>query len=192
MTGMAPTLEYLLWMLLGSIVLPLWLAAGLCDYLAHARTRIAETSGVHESFLHLLQTAQIGVPMLAVLLLQVNALVLALAIAGVVAHTITAYRDIRYTLPLRHVSVFEQFAHAFLIVVPMMALALVVLLHWPALADIWHGGADWTPRWKQPPFPRAVIASVLGASLVLGMLPGLLEFGWTWRAARRRRAGSRQ
>ena len=32
-------LEAQLWTLLGAVVLPLWLLAGLCDYAAHARTQ---------------------------------------------------------------------------------------------------------------------------------------------------------
>src|SRR5688500_20309327 len=103
------TLEHQLWLLLGAGVLPFWLLVGLCCYSTHARTRIAETSGVHESFLHLLQTAEIGVPLLGVLLLEVNALVLLLAVVGVVDHSITAYVDVRYALPRRHEGEFEQY-----------------------------------------------------------------------------------
>lgn len=176
------TLEHQLWLLLGAGVFPLWLLGGLCDYITHARTRIAETSGVHESFLHLLQTAEIGVPLLAVLLLDVNALVLLLAMAGVVAHSITAYVDVRYALPLRRVSPFEQYVHAFLIVLPIIALAMVVILHWTEFAALWRGGASWALRWKQPAWDIGIVASVLLASLLFGVLPGVFEFTHTWRA----------
>jgi hypothetical protein len=176
------TLEHQLWLLLGAGVLPLWLLAGLCDYITHARTRIAETSGVRESFLHLLQTAEIGVPLLGVLLLEVNALVLLLAATGVAAHTITAYVDVRYALPRRHVGAFEQFVHAFLIVFPMVALVLVFLLHWTEFASSWRGDASWRLQWKQSPWGMGVIASVLLASLLFGVLPGACEFARTWRA----------
>jgi hypothetical protein len=178
-------LEHHLWLLLGAGVLPLWLLAGLCDYITHARTRIAETSGVRESFLHLLQTAEIGVPVLAVLLLEVNALVLALAGLGVVAHTITAYVDVRYAQPRRHVSVFEQFVHAFLIVLPFMALALVAILHPAQFASLWRGDASWTLEWKQRSWDIGVIASVLAGSLLFGVLPGVYEFMRTWQARAR-------
>lgn len=179
--------QYALWMLLGAVVLPLWLAAGLCDYTAHARTRIEETSGVHESVLHLLQTAQIGVPLLAVVLLEVNAGVLSLATAGVAAHSVTAYRDLRYTAPRRHVSVFEQYVHGFLIVLPLVALALVVLLHWPAVAALWRGDARWEVYWKQPSLDARIVTGVLLACLLLGVLPGVYEFVRTWRFQRGRR-----
>lgn len=181
-------LEHQLWWLLGAGVLPLWLLVGLLDYATHARTRIAETSGVYESFLHLLQVAQIGGPMLAVLLLEVNALVLLLALAGVAAHGITAYVDIRYASPRREVAPFEQYVHAFLIVLPLVALVLLVVLHWEAFASLWRGNASWVLQWKQPPWPPGLVAAVLGASLLLGVVPGVLEFMRTLRARRCRRA----
>lgn len=176
------TLEHQLWLLLGAGVLPFWLLVGLCDYITHARTRIAETSGVHESFLHLLQTAEIGVPLLGVLLLEVNALVLLLAVVGVVAHSLTAYVDVRYALPRRHVGAFEQYVHAFLIVLPIVALVLVMILHWTEFAALWRGAASWALQWKQPAWSIGVVASVLLASLLFGVLPGVYEFTRTWRA----------
>lgn len=176
-----PALESLLWGLLGGAVLPAWLLAGLADYLAHARTRIEATTGPREAVLHLLQTTQIGVPMLGVLLLEVNALVLVLAVAGVMAHTATAYIDIRYTAPRRRIPAGEQFVHGFLIVLPFVALALILVLHWNAFASIGAGGSDWWPRWKRAPFPVGVIATVLVASLLLGVLPGMLELVRTLR-----------
>lgn len=165
------TADALLWTLLGAIVLPAWLLAGLLDYLAHSRTGIERTSGVHESGLHLLQTAQIGVPMLAVLFLEVNATVLLLCALGVLGHSVTAWRDLSYTQPLREVGVFEQFIHGFLIVLPLMALALLVLLHWPG-----ERGLDWALRRKHEPFPPLVLVSILLACAVFGVLPGAWEY----------------
>lgn len=178
-------MDALLWEVLGYGVLPVWLLAGLADYITHARSRLAHTSGVHESALHLLQTAEIGVPMLALLFLEVSALTLGLMILGAVAHTISAYRDIRYATPLRHVSAFEQFVHAFLIVLPLAALLIVIVLHRPAftaLLALWNAPDDaWTLRWREPPFDLAVIVAVLGASFVFAILPGLIEFLDAWR-----------
>lgn len=174
------TPDVLLWALLGAVVLPAWLLAGLCDYLLHARTGIEHTSGLHESLLHLLQTAQIGLPALAVLFLEVDGTVLALCALGVAAHTVTAWRDLRYTQPLRHVGVPEQFVHAFLIVLPFAALALLLVLHWPG-----PEGLQWTLRPKPAPFPPATIAAVLAACLALGVVPGAWEWLRCLRQARR-------
>jgi hypothetical protein len=54
-------------------VLPLWLAAGLADYLCHRASHIEKTSGYKESLLHLLMFAEIAVPLLAALFFEINA-----------------------------------------------------------------------------------------------------------------------
>lgn len=184
-----PEFAGLLWGLLGCVILPLWLLAGLADYIVHARTGIERTSGVHESALHLLQTAEIAVPMLALLFLQATPPVLVLAVAGVVAHTFTAYRDIRYASPRRRITVFEQFVHAFLIVLPLAALAVVAVLHWPAWRALFPpfdaAPGSWALRWRDPPFDAAALAAILGASVVLGGVPGVVEFARTLAARRR-------
>lgn len=184
-----PAFATLLWGLLGCAILPLWLLAGLADYIVHARTGIERTSGVHESALHLLQTAEVAVPMLALLFLEATPPVLALALAGVAAHTLTAYRDVRYASPRRRITVFEQFAHAFLIVSPLAALAIVAVLHWPAWRALFPpfdaAAGSWALRWRDPPFGAATLASILGASVLLGVVPGLVEFSRTVAARRR-------
>ena len=181
----------LLWQLLGLVILPLWLLAGVADYIAHARTDIAHTSGVPESALHLLQTAEIGIPLLALLFLEGNALVLALLVAGVVAHSVTAWLDIRYTAPRRRIPVGEQLVHGFLFVLPFVGLAIVAVLHWSswqALLDPWAAPrGSWDLRLRTPPFDDAVFAAVIGASVLLGVVPGLVEFGRTLAARRRAR-----
>ena len=184
-----PEFAALLWRLLGGAILPLWLLAGLADYIVHARTGIARTSGVHESALHLLQTAEIAVPTLALLFLEATPPVLVLALAGVAAHTLTAYRDIRYASPRRRITVFEQFVHAFLIVSPLVALAVVAVLHWPAWRSLFPpfdaAPGDWALRWRDPPFDAATLAAILGASVLFGVVPGLVEFARTVAARRR-------
>jgi hypothetical protein len=181
---MAPgiPLQDLLWFLLGAFVLPAWLLAGAGDYLAHARSGIEQTSGVHEAALHLLQTAEIAVPTLAVLFLEVNATVLLACAGGVLAHCVTAWRDLRYTRPLREVTAGEQYLHAFLIVLPLVALALLVVLHWPD-----DTGPHWVLQRKREPFAPGTLAAVLAACAVFGVAPGLWEFIRCWRQARRDR-----
>jgi hypothetical protein len=39
-------------------ILPLWMLAGLTDYVLHRRTRIEETAGIKESVLHALQLGE--------------------------------------------------------------------------------------------------------------------------------------
>jgi hypothetical protein len=182
-------MEGLLWNLLGWGVLPLWLAVGAADYACHARTDLAHTSGVRESSMHLLQTAEIGIPMLGYLLLAHTPLLMALLVAGVVLHTLTAYIDVRYSASRRHIPVFEQFVHGFLTVLPMVALAIVAVLEWPVFRGALSPGVgDWSLHW-QLAFPAGVIVAVLAASLLFGVLPGLVEFAQAWRVRQGMRAG---
>ena len=53
---------------------PVWLIAGFADYLCHRKSDIGRTSGFRESLLHLLQSFEVGFPLLAGLFLEINAL----------------------------------------------------------------------------------------------------------------------
>ena len=176
----------LLWWLLGAVIFPAWLLSGCADYACHARTDIAHTSGRHESVLHLVQTAEIGLPLLVFLFFDVDALVLAILLAGVVAHTATSWADLRWATPRREITPGEQYVHSFLNVLPWVALALVAVLHWPVVVALVDPAipTDWRLQLRAPAFPLPVRAAVLGASLLLGVLPGLWEFGRTSAAAR--------
>ena len=186
------SMDMLLWGLLGYVVFPLWLLSGMADYLCHARTGIAHTSGAHESALHLLQTAEIGLPVLVFLFLSTNALTLALMTAGVVAHTATSWRDVNFAAPLRHISPGEQYVHSFLNVLPWIALALVAILHWPVVVALFDPGiaSDWMPHWRQPALDGWILVAVLSSSLLFGALPGALEFLHTLAVARRGQAST--
>ena len=181
------TLAPLLWWLLGGVVFPAWLLSGLADYVLHARTDIAHTSGVHESVLHLLQTAEIGVPVLAFLFLEVNAGTLLLMFAGVLVHTHTSWRDVRYAAALRPIPPSEQYAHSFLNVLPWIALALVAVLHWPVVQALFDPSiaSRWMPSIRDPQFDTTIVVAVLAAALLFGVVPGLLEFVRTLAARRR-------
>ena len=178
--------DTLLWILLGGVVLPLWLLAGFADYACHARSDLAHTSGVHESRLHLVETAEIGLPMLAFLFLQPTALVLALMAAGVAAHAWSAWRDFVYADPRRHVGPGEQYVHAFLTVLPWIALALVLVLHRGTVAAVFDPAtdADWGLRWRRPQLDAGLLLAILSASLLLGVLPGVLELANALRVRR--------
>ena len=180
------TIATLLWWLLGGVVFPAWLLSGFADYACHARTDIAHTSGVHESALHLLQTAEIGVPMLAFLFLEVNASVLLLMFAGVLLHTFSSWRDVRYAATLRVIPPFEQYVHSFLNVLPWMALALVAVLHWPVVVGLFDPSiaSRWSLQLREPAFDGAIVAAILVACALLGVVPGLLEFIRTLAARR--------
>jgi hypothetical protein len=101
-------------------VLPLWLAAGLADYLCHRASGIARTSGYKESLLHLLMFAEIAVPLLAALFLEINALIILLMIAGFVVHQLTALWDVSFAIDKRDVAPLEQHVHSFLEMLPLI------------------------------------------------------------------------
>src|SRR5204862_2301117 len=94
--------------LLMYFVLPVWLAAGFADYLCHRAAHIESTSGWKESVLHLLQFAEMGVPVLAALFLEINAGVILLMIVCFVLHEATALWDLSYASATRVVTPIEQ------------------------------------------------------------------------------------
>ncbi|MES3002217.1 MAG: diguanylate cyclase [Pseudomonadota bacterium] len=168
------------------LVFPLWVVAGFVDWACHRRTDIAHTSGLRENLLHLLMFAEIGVGMLAVALLEVNAAVLLIVTLVFIVHELTVYWDLHYTSPLRRIGPFEQMVHSFLELLPLLSLALLAVMAWPqALALVGAGNvpADWTLRPKSDPLPGSyLVAGFLAAALFNG-LP-LLQETWSCLKAR--------
>jgi hypothetical protein len=167
---------------------PLWLLAGVGDYICHRRTGIERTSGVGESALHVLQAIEVGVPLVAGLFFEINALVLAIMATGVTAHMLTALWDGFYTSKLRRISPLEQHIHSHLEYVPLVALLLLSLLYWDqvrALFGFSAGLHSFTLEPKRQPIDPGYIVAVL-APIVL-LQGGLLveEFIRTLRYARR-------
>jgi hypothetical protein len=184
----------LLWALLGYVVFPIWLLAGVLDYWLHQRTDIAATAGPRESRLHLAQTLQVGIPVLIVLFLELNLLALALLVAAAVAHTITAYWDVHYASQRRTILPLEQVVHAFMFTLPLFVTAVLVIMHWPVVhtsTGLSAGGpGDWALRLRVPPWDTHVIVTVLVASLVFGVLPTLAEYWQVTHANRTPRSSA--
>ena len=134
---------------------PLWLLAGAIDYGCHRRTRLECTSGITESSLHVLQFLCIAV--LALLLTQFVTRGAALTGAALIVlmHTVLSYVDVRYTQPRREISSLEQHAHAFLIVLPAMAVMTL------AVTDLELG---------LPSGPRRAVSAWQSALLFLSLL----------------------
>lgn len=168
-------------------IVPLWLAAGIADYLCHRRTDIQHTSGIKESLIHLLMLAEMGLPVLAALLLEINALVLAVMTIAFALHEATALWDVSYATRRRRVTPFEQHVHSFLEMLPLMGLAFVAVLHAPQALAVFGLGpepADWGLRLKPDPLPLGYVAAVLAAVAALELLPYLEETWRCWRARR--------
>jgi hypothetical protein len=169
------------------LVFPLWVAAGLADWACHRRTHIETTSGLKENLLHLLMFGEIGLGMVAVALLEVNAAVLLIVLVVFAVHELTVYWDLHYTTPLRTVGPFEQMVHSFLELLPLLSLALLAATAWPqALALVGLGAepADWSLRAKAQPLPALYLMGALLATALFNVLPYLQETWACWRARR--------
>ena len=162
-------------------VVPAWLAAGFADYLCHRRSRIEATSGVRESLMHALQLVEVGLPMLAVLFLDVNATLLLLLVGAVVLHQATAAWDVRYANATRRVSPLEQHVHGVLEMAPIVAAATVAILNPDAVHTLLAQGPGVAPQWRDPPLPVGYVVTLLAAVVVLGIVPYGEEL---WRTAR--------
>ena len=167
------------------VVLPLWFGAGIADWLCHRATVIERTSGFRESLLHLLQFAEIGAALVVVLFCEVNALVFAIALTALVLHEATAIWDVRYAARHRRVLPVEQHVHAVLEILPLAAILLLAVAHWPQFLALFGLGpepARFELAWKRPPLPADLILAILGAAFLLEFLPYAEELWRGWRA----------
>src|SRR5436190_13993318 len=153
-------------------VLPLWLAAGFTDYLCHRAAHIERTSGWKESGLHLIQFAEMALPILAALFLQINAGVILLMIACFLMHEGTAYWDVRYASSTREITPFEQHVHSFLEMLPLMGLLIVIALHWDQFVSLFGmTSPDFRFSLKPEPLPVLYIAAMLTLTALFEILP---------------------
>lgn len=169
-------------------ILPLWLAAGFSDYLCHRASNIEITSGYKESLIHLLMFSEVALPLLAAIFFEINALVIALMIAGFIAHQLTALWDVSFASDKRYVSPFEQQIHSLLEILPLAGMLIVIILNWPQFLSLWGLGAE-APRFqfvlKPDPLPWSYVTAFLSAVLVFELLPYLEELVRGWRSRKR-------
>ncbi len=122
-------------------LLPLWIGAGLADWVCHRLSHIEKTSGIQESMIHMLMLTEAGIAMLAGLLLQINALIIALMLIAYLAHEATAMWDVRYASAHRRLMPIEQNIHSFLDMIPLMAVSFVIILHWQDFLSLFGIGS---------------------------------------------------
>ncbi|HUC12268.1 MAG TPA: hypothetical protein VL985_17860 [Stellaceae bacterium] len=167
-------------------IMPVWLAAGVADWVCHRATSIEATTGAKESLMHLLMLAEVSIPVTAGYFLEVTAPVAALMIIAFFLHEATALWDVNYAVTAREVTPIEQHVHSFLEMVPLMAISFIAVLHWPqfrALLGIGGERADLSLRAKDQPLPRHYIPISLGATGVFELLPYLEELYRCLRAS---------
>ena len=157
-------------------VFPLWIAAGLADWACHRSTAIERTSGLRENLLHWLLMAEGGLVLLAVAVFEVDAAVLLIAFAGFLAHELTTYVELRYTVEKRQVRPVEQMVHSFMELLPLAILALLALMQWDQVLALFDAGTpDFGLQPKSEPWPPAYLAAIGLAVLVLNVLPMVEE-----------------
>ena len=162
-------------------LLPLWILAGLADWACHRRTRIEATTGLRENLFHWAQFLQVGVAVLALLLLEINLAALSLLAVLFLTHELTTWIELRMVAGRREISPVEQMVHSFMEILPLAA--------WFLLAAAYFGearpGADpgrWKWEWKAEPLPVAYLVGVFVAVLALNVLP-LAQEAWRCRAS---------
>jgi len=172
-------------LLLMYVVYPVWVAFGLADWACHRRTRIESTSGLKENLFHWLLMAEIGVAMLAVALLEINAAILLLVFACFLAHELTVWIELQFVVPLREVTPTEQMIHSFLELLPLLSLALLAVADWGHVRSLFEQAMpDFGFRLKDEPWPGSYLWAAFGAAAVFNGLP-LAEESWRcWRARR--------
>ena len=166
-------------LLLLYFVLRVWLIAGFADWLCHRATDIESTTGLKETYIHILMFLEMGLPLLSALFLDVNALVIAFMIVMFFCHEATALWDVSYAVTARRVSPVEQHIHSFLEMVPLMALLLVISRHWPQFLALFGSGdepARLELKLRADPLPTGYIIAVLTGIFVMEVLPYLEEY----------------
>jgi hypothetical protein len=171
-------------------IVPLWLSAGMADWLCHRASHIEDTGGARESLFHLVMLVEVGVPALAGIFLEITSPVIGLMIGGFVLHEVTSLYDVAYAVTRREVTPIEQHVHSFLELVPLMGLSFVSVLHWSQAKRLFGigGTAAGCLMLKRHPLPAGYIASLSSALLLFVILPYLEEL---WRGVAVSRSASR-
>lgn len=167
-------------------VIPVWLCAGLADWACHRATDIESTAGTKESLLHVAQLSEVGLPLLVALFFEINALVIAAMIGGLVLHQATAMWDVRWANATRTVPPIEQHVHGVLEMAPVMVFAGLAILNWPAVLDLVQGRLSLSLTLKEAPLPVPYLTALMLAIVAMGMVPYGEELLRCLRAARSR------
>jgi hypothetical protein len=169
-------------------VLPLWLAAGLADWLCHRASNIHKTSGIKESLIHLLMFFEVATPILAAMFLEINAMIIATIIVAFFIHEATALWDVSYATSVRTVSPIEQLVHSILEMIPLMAVGFVISLHWDQFLALFGCGVEkarFVFAWKPQSLPIWYVTTILIVVLLFEFLPYAEEFVRCLRANHR-------
>ena len=119
------TTHDLVLMLILYVILPLWGVTGFIDWVCHRATDIENTSGVKEALIHVLMGVQVAIPIAVGILFEMNVLVFLMCLAALVAHEVVAHFDVKTTMHVREISIWEVHAHNYLSTIPFYLIALI-------------------------------------------------------------------
>jgi hypothetical protein len=159
-------------------VIPLWLGAGFADWCCHRASHIESTTGAKESLIHLLMFLEVGAPLLAGVFLEINAGTIVLMAAMFFLHEATALWDVRYATTARRVTPFEQHVHSFLELMPLLAIACILVAHWGQALALFGAGTEharFSVELKAIPLPAAYTATLFSAIFFFEIVPYLEE-----------------
>jgi hypothetical protein len=157
--------------LLGMVILPLWILAGLADWWCHRRSGIEHSSGLRENLFHLALFALVAAGAVATALLDINYLVLLVLIAVFLAHELLTWVELRYVNDRRHITPFEQMLHSFLEILPLLVVAVLAV---DLLAAQPTGSGTWWVRLRHDLAPSPLVPAAI-AVLLLNVVPLLEE-----------------
>ncbi len=132
------------------VILPLWGLSGAFDWWCHKKSNIHMTSGLKESLIHAAMGAQIGVAFILGIFFELTVLTYLIMFIVLVVHEVIAHWDVRYSEPLRKITIWEMHAHNYLGTIPLYLFALITVLGWEiAVKTItfqWAGSFNFTLR----------------------------------------------
>lgn len=171
------------------LIMPVWSISGFLDWLWHRQTKIETTSGLKESFMHLLMMVEAGAPILTGLFLETNAGALPLMSAGWLLHEATVVWDVSYTASRRPIYPREQNTHGYMQTIPFDIVATLACLHPEqamALVGLGPEKADFRLRLRKPPVPLKEFAAIVAC---MGLVSGLPHVEELWRCYRSQQSG---
>ncbi|MEL7539231.1 MAG: diguanylate cyclase [Pseudomonadota bacterium] len=153
-----PETDQLLINLILYAILPLWGISGFIDWCCHRATDIEHTSGLRESLVHSLMGLQLGIPIVMGLVFQINILILMICFVAWVMHEVVAHYDVRYSSPLRHISIWETHVHNYMATLPLYLFMLIVVINWNVVIKLvtldWSGQFEFERAYTQHASPE--------------------------------------
>jgi lysylphosphatidylglycerol synthetase-like protein (DUF2156 family) len=150
----------------------IWLSAGFGDFICHRVTDLPHTSGVAESFTHLLQLAILGLAFVIGLVFEMGTTITLVVGALVAGHAIVGYWDTRIAFRRRRVLLpVEQHIHSVLDMAPIVAFAWIIARTWPEVVS-----RNWNVELRMPAASVSTWLALLIPATVLCVVPALVEF----------------